>query len=315
MQVYGWVLSEISPMDFLVSIPLATLMGTLARLYMLRIDYRQYPSYPQGYIIHLSLGFIAAFLGAMAVPAVLSEDYAAATFLALAATQFRDVREMERRTLLNLEETELVRRGTAYIEGIARVFEARNYLAIFVSLLVSLGYLGTGFLLEPAWRFTLAVLVGMLSAYMLNKLMRGKVIGDIAEVRPGKISFDGPMLKVDNIVIMNVGLKESRERYLAHGQGVVITPRDPNAKATLANPGQMQAIIHDLSVVLGLRLDLGEPEFLPLARRDAQTGAIGIAIIPSSPSERAMIQAALRVPVLEASVRRPLDAKAGLMVD
>ncbi|MCK9222779.1 MAG: YIEGIA family protein [Limnochordia bacterium] len=304
----------ISSMDYLICVPLGTLMGTLARLYMLRIDYRQYPSYPQGYIIHLSLGFIAAFLGAVALPALLNQDFTAATFLALAATQFREVRDMERKTLLNLEPTELVQRGTAYIEGIARVFEARNYLAIFVALLVSIGYMATASLHE-GWRFMVAVGIGLLSAYSLNKLMRGKHIGDIADIKPGIISFDGPLLRVDHIVIMNIGLQESRQRYLTHGQGVIISPKDPNAKATLASPGQMQAIVHDLSAVLGLRLDIGEPEYLPLPRRDAQTGAIGLAMIPSSPSIEAMIEAARRVPVLEASVRKPLDAKAGLMVD
>lgn len=36
-----------------------------------------------------------------------------------------------------MEATELVKRGTAYIEGIARVFEARNYLSIWVALVVA----------------------------------------------------------------------------------------------------------------------------------------------------------------------------------
>src|SRR5690606_22861870 len=94
-------------------------MGSLARIYMLRIDYRQYPSYPQGYVIHVSLGVVASFLGAIVVPAVVTGDFAAASFLALAATQFREVRTVERETLTRMEETELVPRGKAYIEGIA----------------------------------------------------------------------------------------------------------------------------------------------------------------------------------------------------
>ncbi|MFW5856029.1 MAG: YIEGIA domain-containing protein, partial [Bacillota bacterium] len=32
------------------------LLGTLGRAFMLRIDYRQFPSYPNSYIIHLTLG-------------------------------------------------------------------------------------------------------------------------------------------------------------------------------------------------------------------------------------------------------------------
>src|SRR5690554_3354403 len=108
------------PNILIAAVILGTLGGSLSRLYTLRIDYRQYPSYPQGLTIHLALGAIAAFLGAVAAPAIAAEEYAAATFLALAATQFREVRNMERQTLLNLETSELVPRGTAYIEGIAR---------------------------------------------------------------------------------------------------------------------------------------------------------------------------------------------------
>ncbi|HHW44919.1 MAG TPA: hypothetical protein GXX25_14155, partial [Desulfotomaculum sp.] len=52
-----------------------TLAGTLARLFMLHLDYRQYPGYPHGYLSHLSLGFIAAALGAVAVPAILKPDF------------------------------------------------------------------------------------------------------------------------------------------------------------------------------------------------------------------------------------------------
>ena len=111
--------------------------GFLARLYMLRTDYRNYPSYPHGYIIHLSLGAIAASLAAIALPALLEEEYTAITFLVLCAQQFRDIRNMERETLMKLEENTLVPRGLDYIEGIAKVFESRNYLVMLVALVTS----------------------------------------------------------------------------------------------------------------------------------------------------------------------------------
>ena len=37
-------------------------VGVLARLFMLKTDYRQYPTYLHGKIIHIALGFIAAGL-------------------------------------------------------------------------------------------------------------------------------------------------------------------------------------------------------------------------------------------------------------
>ncbi len=68
----------------LILIVTGTLMGTLARLITLKIDYRQNPSYPSAYFINIVTGFIAAALGAIAIPALLAKDFAAITFLALA---------------------------------------------------------------------------------------------------------------------------------------------------------------------------------------------------------------------------------------
>ena len=127
--------------EYIKVIGLGTLMGFLARISMLRTDYRNYPAYPHGYIVHLSLGAIAAALAAIALPALFEKEYTAVTFLVLCAQQFRDIRNMERQTLLNLEENALVPRGADYVEGIAKVFESRNYLVMLVALLVSLwGY-------------------------------------------------------------------------------------------------------------------------------------------------------------------------------
>ena len=53
----------------------------------------------------------------------IEKDFSAITFLTLAATQFRDVRNMERNTLQQLDGYELVPRGNTYIEGIALVLK------------------------------------------------------------------------------------------------------------------------------------------------------------------------------------------------
>ena len=121
--------------QYLLAILLGFATGVIARFCMLRSDYRNYPSYPHGYIIHLSLGAIASILAALAVPALIEEELTAVTFLVLCAQQFRDIRSMERETLMKLEEQALVPRGPDYIEGIAKVFESRNYLVMLVALL------------------------------------------------------------------------------------------------------------------------------------------------------------------------------------
>ncbi|MFO7310613.1 MAG: YIEGIA family protein [Bacillota bacterium] len=279
--------------------------GTLARLVLLRRDYRQFPSYPQGYTIHLSLGFIAAALGAIAPPAIATGDLAAASFLALAATQFREVRAVERESLVNMEATELVPRGAAYIEGIARVFEARNYLTMVTALAASLaGVIAVPW--GPWWSLGVALAAGLVAVALVRGLMSGQRIGDIAVVKPVPLEFDGPLLTVAGVQIMNVGLPASRERYLNEGLAVVIRPKDANARATLSNVGQRQAIAHEVAMLLGIKMDVDEPEFTPIARQNPATGEVVMAIVPLLRDERALVQAVEYVPVLEGTVRKPV---------
>lgn len=192
--------------------------GFLARLYMLRTDYRNYPSYPHGYIIHLSLGAIAASLAAIALPALLEEEYTAVTFLVLCAQQFRDIRNMERETLMKLEENTLVPRGLDYIEGIAKVFESRNYLVMLVALVTSGATIGGG--------WTWGVLAGLVMILFSRFLMRGSYIRNIAKVEQGQLHFEKSLLYVDDIVIMNVGDPVAREKILEEGIGLMLHPYD-----------------------------------------------------------------------------------------
>ncbi len=108
--------------EYTPAILCGVIAGTVTRVLMLRTDTRQYPTRLHGKIIHIAMGLIAAALGAIAIPSILKKDFSAITFLTLAATQFRDVRNMERNTLQQLDGYELVPRGNTYIEGIALVF-------------------------------------------------------------------------------------------------------------------------------------------------------------------------------------------------
>lgn len=300
-------------MKYILTLVLAILGGVLARLYMLRRDYRQYPSYPQGWAIHLFLGFIGGAIGAIIVPALLEGEYSAVSFLLLAASQFREVRNVERQTLTSMESTEMVKRGTAYIEGIARVFEARNYLAIWVALAVAIS--SELFVDLRLWRALVCVLVGVSLTVILVKLMQGEQISDIATVELSDLRFEGALVMVEETVMMNVGLPESRLVYEERALAAVIRPNGPNAKATLANLGQMQAIAHDVSSMIGVYMDVGEQEFIPMVRRNPSHGSLYVLMVPSERDEEAFLAAIRRVPVLEGAVRKPLTSIAGKMVD
>lgn len=300
-------------MSHIPNLILATLAGFLARLYMLRRDYRQYPSYPQGWAVHLFVGFIGAAIGAVVVPTVLDKEWAAVSFLILAASQFREVRSVERETLRAMEATELVKRGTAYIEGIARVFEARNYLSIWVALVVAAAAeLGPGSLWGKA---AVCALVGAAATWLLSGLMKGQKVGDIAGVELAEIQFDQALLRVEETVMMNVGLETARAVYRERGLAAKIIPSGPNAKATLANLGQMQAIAHDVSAMIGVYMDVGEQEFIPMVRRNPSSGCLYLVMVPSEADQDAFLTAVRRVPVLEGAVRKPLTSVAGKMMD
>ena len=276
-------------------------MGFFDRLYLLCSDYRSYPSYPHGYVIHLSLGAIAAALAAVAIPALLVKEYTAITFLVLCAQQFRDIRNMERETLLKLEDSQLVPRGADYIEGIAKVFEARNYLVMMVALVTTGGII---FLEVRA-----GVFLGILAIIASHILMSGQKIGEIAEVREGRVSFDGPLLMVDDIVIMNVGEKKARTKILSEGVGLILTGKDDNGRAALNNLGQRQAILHDIAAIIGSKAEIGEPSYTPMARKNVDTGAIGIYFLPNERDIEGLIKAVKRTPLLESAVSKKKSVK------
>jgi uncharacterized membrane protein YeaQ/YmgE (transglycosylase-associated protein family) len=293
-------------MNLLAAVVAGTITGTFARFIMLRSDYRQYPSFPHGYVIHLSLGLVAAFIGAVAPPALLVRRYEAATFLAIAAQQFRDIRSMERDSLMAIEETELVRRGSAYVEGIARIFEARNYLAMLVALATSCLSLA-----PIAMSIPLSIAAGSILALLFDGLIYWRTVGEIAHVRPGKVTFRGAMMEVEGIVIANVGGERIRRLIEKRALAVVIEPKDDNASATLANLGQRQAIAHDAAAVLGVTKDEEDPEFTPLVRRNIETGRVAMVIMAVEPDLESLLSAVRRVPVIENVVRKPLSTKAG----
>ncbi|WP_394174101.1 YIEGIA family protein [Guptibacillus hwajinpoensis] len=287
--------------EYTFSILFGVTVGTLSRIYMFRTDYRQYPTYPHGMIIHLALGFIAAALGALVVPSIMEEEFTAVTFLTLAASQFREVRNMERKTLNEMDSLELVPRGASYIEGIAVTFEGRNYLVIFISFVSSLAYLSINL-----WAACIAAFLAFLVA---KKYMTGSRLGEIAEVEQATVSFDGAGLYVDNIYIMNIGIPVRQQEILKHGLGFVINPKNFDARSTIGNLGQRQAILHDLAISLGVYRDSGTPALVPLIKRDLDDGRIGIFILPQNKSADLAMKVISQVPTLENAIRMPTETK------
>lgn len=283
--------------EYTYPIILGIIVGTMTRMYMLRTDYRQYPTYLHGKIIHIALGFIAAGLGTVAVPSIMEEDFTAITFLTLAASQFREVRNMERNTLTELDSYELVSRGTTYIEGIAVAFESRNYLVIFTSLVTTMFYL-----IINIWA---ALIAAVICFFISRHLMAGGKLKDIVDIEFVEPRFDGPGLYVDNIYIMNIGIPERQEDILRYGMGFILKPKSFDARSTIANLGQRQAILHDVSTAMGVYRDSGTPALVPLAKRDLDDGRVAIFVLPQEKDPQKAIKIIGAVPTLENAIRMP----------
>lgn len=112
----------------------------------------------------------------------------------------------------NLEEVQLVKRGAAFIEEIARTYEVRNYMCIVTSFLtIGLYYVILAETkISEGMSLVISSICGLVLAFILKKLLTRKSIGDIADVMPAEISFvDESILKVGDLKgITNIGLKK-----------------------------------------------------------------------------------------------------------
>jgi len=275
--------------------------GVTSRMLMLRTDYRQYPTYLHGKIIHIALGFIASALGSIAVPALIEQEYTAITFLTVAASQFREVRNMERNTLAQLDQYELVPRGNTYIEGIAIAFESRNYLVILTSMVTTLVYVLTNLII--------GIIAAVLCILLSRVLMDGGKLKDIVDIEYVEPYFKGEGLYVDNIYIMNIGLPARQEEVLKYGMGFILKPKNFNARSTIANLGQRQAILHDITTALGVYRDSGTPALVPLAKRDLDDGRVGVFVLPQEKDKEKAINVIGNTPTLENAIRMPTKRK------
>lgn len=212
--------------EYVILILVSVILGIFARVLTLVVDYRQYPSYPNGYLIHLITGAVASGIGAISVPAVINKDFQAVTFLALAIEQFREVRRMENESLKALDDIENISRGSAYIDGIAKTFEARNYFSLLVAFFSSLTMTIVPHTI--LWINILSgVIVGAVVFFILKHFSKGKTIGDIADVKLGKIKILGSELYVDDIFVTNhLGMDHTRSLIEDQGIAAVLYPKE-----------------------------------------------------------------------------------------
>lgn len=155
------------------------------------------------------------------------------------------------------------------------------------------------------WNVWAALVVSVIGIMVARRFMSGSRLKDIADVKYVKPHFEGAGLYVDNIYIMNIGLPARREEILRYGMGFILTPKNFNARTTIANLGQRQAILHDVSTALGIYRDSGTPALVPLAKRDLNDGRVGVFILPQVKDVEKAKAVIENVPVLESAIRMP----------
>ncbi|MGV2939894.1 YIEGIA family protein [Mesobacillus sp. LC4] len=292
--------------EHIVMIITAICVGTLARVLTIKEDFRQYPSYPNGYMIHLVTGFVASALGAVAIPALMTKNFVAVTFLTLAIQQFRDVRKSERESLKDVENTEYAYRGDAYIDGIAKTFEARNYFSLIVSFLTALTIQIVDSESKLINIFS-GIIVGAIGFYILKRFSKGKTIGDIAEVEEGKIEVKGSELFVDGIYVTNLlGSENAAKMFEKEGMAVVIFPHEEHFRIALDNFGQRQAALFEATRALGVKR-------YHFTRKEYEKGRIVVTLVPIIKDKDKLIEAVKKTPLLESTKKSHAVMKTNLV--
>ncbi|WP_068793412.1 YIEGIA domain-containing protein [Brevibacillus laterosporus] len=289
---------SILSVDHLTIILTAMVMGTLARIFVLKEDYRQYPSYPNGFMIHILIGFIASTLGAVFVPAIMSSNWIAVTFLSLAIQQFRDVRKIEQESLRNLEKTEFTPRGEAYIDGIAKTFESRNYLALVVSIsTATVMYVFKSLMLIV--NVGIGVITGLVILLFIKRFSKGKQVGDIAIVKKGKIEIRESGLFVDGVFVSTIiGTANVQNVILEEAFAVTIEPNEEYLRIILDNYGQRKAILFEATRSIGVKR-------YHYTCKDFKSGKTIIVIVPLIRNIDKLLHAVKNTPLLESVKKNP----------
>lgn len=281
----------------------ALVLGVLSRLIVLRIVNKQQPTQPQDYIEQLILSFIASALGAVAFPALLDKEFAALTFLAVGIQQFQEVASEEEITLSNIDDNELIRKGMTYIHDVSKNYEVRNYLSIFSSLAASIAFITVFNTFKVNFiicTISSSVATGVVG-YIFKKILANKSLEDIVDVEVLPIEFDGALLKVGGVVLTNIGLETSKQKYLEKGIGLKVIPKDMVSAGIIGDPAQQQAMLHNVYLHMGIDRDVDEPEFIPIARTNPKDNSVNFGYIPLVRDVDLTVEAIKSAPILDSS--------------
>lgn len=279
----------------------ALFIGILCRGLVLRVTDKQYPTRPQDYLEQIIVSGLAASLGAIAFPALIDKEFSALTFFAVAIQQFQGISQEEKITIENIDNSEVVPKGAAYIEEISSTYESRSYISLFSSLVASVIYL----YFARAYKFgflpctILAIIGGAIVGLIFKRYLRRRSVGDIADVVEAKINFEGPILYVNDVYISNIGLDATKDRYINEGIAIEVIPKDMKAYGIISDLGQRQAILHNLYIHFGINKDVDEKDLLAITKMDFEKNTLVIPYLPLVKDIDELIKVVKSAPILE----------------
>ena len=281
----------------------AMVIGTLCRFFVLRVKDKQYPSRPQDYIEQIIVAALAASLGSVALPALIDKEYSALTFLAVGIQQFQGLSQQEQITLENIDNDDLIDKGQPYIDEISSTYEVRSYVGLFSALIASLIYIFTSRIYNDSVLVcTVTSTIGAVAlALIFRMLLRRKSVNDLADIYLAKITFDGPLLKVNDVIMGNIGLKDSRKKYLEKGIAIEIVPKDMGSFGTINDIGQQKAIMHNIYIQLGMDKDVDDRDLLAIGETDLKKKSVVMVMIPLLKDEITLMKAAGSTPIIGTS--------------
>ncbi|MEG0050828.1 MAG: YIEGIA domain-containing protein [Terrisporobacter sp.] len=284
----------------------AMIIGTLCRFFVLRVKDKQYPSRPQDYLEQLIMAGLAASLGAIAFPALIDKEFSALTFLAVGIQQFQGLSKQEKITLENIDYDDMVIKGSPLIDNISSTYEVRSYVSLLSALLASIIYIYASRKYNASMLVCtiLAALGGCFVGLIFVRLLRRDNISDVSDVYLAQIEFDGPVLNVNGVYMDNIGLKDTRKRFLEKAIAIELIPKDMSGFGTLCDVGQQQAIMHNIYIHLGVDNDADEKDIWSIARIDLNKKSLVIIMMPLYKDEVTFMQAAGSTPVIDTAKRK-----------
>ena len=147
----------------------------------------------------------------------------------------------------------------------------------------------------------LAAIGGVIVGFIFKRYLRRSSIGDIADVVEAKINFDGPILKVNDVFIENIGLEDTRSKYLKEGIAIEIIPKNMKAYGVVSDLGQRQAVLHNLFIHFGINKDIDEKDLLATTKINLDKNTVVIPYLPLVKDIDELIKVVKSTPILEVS--------------